>query len=216
MRSELELPGRLLLDHPRARDLYPDFQAVGYHLTVGMVGLMETALARARALSPGDEVAAGIVEYLARHIVEEMHGAGPGDTTLDDLAAIGVDVVRVRAQPPPPKVSELVGAQYFRILRHPVAIVGYLELEEFHPHAQTVERLIENTGLPRAGFRNLLLHAKLDAVHARELHRVYDSLPLEPHHERLVGESALQTIALVVGALLDVVGYEAPVPLHAG
>ena len=61
------------------------------------------------------------------------------------------------------------------------------------------------TGLPREGFRQLLLHAKLDVAHARELHRVLDSLPLEPQHEQLVGLSALQTIGLLSEALLDVV-----------
>jgi hypothetical protein len=44
----------------------------------------------------------------------------------------------------------------------------------------TLERFIEKTGLPRDAFRQLLLHAKLDIVHARELQRVLDSLPLQP------------------------------------
>jgi hypothetical protein len=86
-----------------------------------------------------------------------------------------------------------------------VAILGFLELEAFHPHRPTLERMIERTGLPRDGFRQLLLHASLDAVHARELHRVMDSLPLEPHHEQLIGVSALQTIALWADVLHDIV-----------
>ena len=87
----------------------------------------------------------------------------------------------------------------------PVAILGYLELEAYHPRPDTVERLIEKTGLPPEGFRQLVLHAKLDAVHARDLHRVLDSLPLEPQHEQLIGLSAVHSMSLLIDAMLDVV-----------
>ena len=70
---------------------------------------------------------------------------------------------RATSGPLPPKTVELIGTWFFWIWhRHPVAILGFLALEAFHPHAPTVERLIEKTGLPRDGFRQLLLHAKLD------------------------------------------------------
>lgn len=171
-----------------------------------MVPLMEAALERARKLAPGDRVAEGLAPYLERHIPEEMHGDEPGGATLADLESLGVDPVALRTLPPPPKIAALVGAQYFWIFHyHPVALLGFLELEAYHPHRPTLEQLIEKTGLPRDGFRQLLLHAKLDVAHARELHRVLDSLPLERHHEQLIGLSALQTIALLTDALLDVV-----------
>jgi hypothetical protein len=206
-----------LLAHRGARELYPRYLTVGYHVTVGMIHLMEAALARARALAPGDRVAAGLAEYLERHIHEEMHSAEPGGATLDDLEALGVDREALRAGLPPPKVAALVGAQYFWILHHhPVAILGYLELEAYHPDKASVERLIEHTGLPREGFRQLLLHAKLDAVHAKELHRVLDSLPLEPQQEQLIGLSALHTMSLLIDALLDVVDDGRPVQVASG
>jgi len=88
---------------------------------------------------------------------------------------------------------------------------GHVKLEAFHTELAVVEQLIEHTALPRAGFAQLLLHAKLDAVHAEQLHRVLDSLPLEPVHEQLIGLSALQTIGTVVDVLLDVVSAENPV-----
>ena len=100
---------------------------------------------------------------------------------LDDLEAIGVDTLALRRGAPPPKIAAFVGTLFYWIWhRHPVAILGFLSLEAFHPYTEAVERLIEKTGLPRDGFRQLLLHAKLDVVHAEELHRVIDSLPLEP------------------------------------
>jgi hypothetical protein len=175
-----------------------------------MIRLMEAALERARAMAE-DRVAAGLAEYLERHILEEMHDEEPGGATLADLEAIGVDTGVLRAQLPPPKVAALVGAEYYWILQyHPVAVLGYLELEAFHPNVESVELLIEKTGLPREGFRQLILHAKLDVAHADELHRVIDALSLEPHHERLLGMSALHSIALLADALLDVVEERGP------
>jgi hypothetical protein len=84
-------------------------------------------------------------------------------------------------------------------------VLGFLQLERFHPRRGSVEQLIETTGLPREGFGQLLLHAELDVEHAAELDRVIDDLPLEPFHEELIGLSALQTIGLLSEVLLDVV-----------
>ena len=173
---------------------------------------MEVALERARALAPEDPVAAGLAEYLERHIPEELHGGAPGRAALDDLEALGVDTVALREEPVPPKTAALIGTLFFWIQhRHPIAILGFLELEAFHPHGPTVERLIEKTGLPRDGFRQLLLHAKLDVHHAKELHRVMDSLPLEPGHEELIGLAALETMSSLIDAWLGVLAERAPV-----
>jgi Iron-containing redox enzyme len=205
-----------LFDHPRAHELFPLYLATGYHLTRTMVPLMETALERARRLAPEDEVAEGLAAYLVRHIPEEMHSDEPGGATLDDLEVLGIDPAALQAQPPPLKIAALIGAQYFWIFHyHPVALLGFLELEAYHPDRPTLERFIEKTGLPRDGFRQLLLHSKLDVVHARELHRVLDSLPLEPHHEQLIGLSALQTIGLLADAWLDVVEERWPTVTRA-
>ncbi len=205
-------PGALLLEHPRARELFPEYMAAGYQLARAMVPLMDAALERARELAPDDPVAEGLAAYLEKHIPEEMHGEVPGGAALDDLEALGVDRVAIQEQLPPPKMAALLGAQYFWIFHyHPVAILGFLHLEHYHPHGPSLERFIERTGLPRDGFRQLLIHAKLDAVHARELDRVFDSLPLEPRHEQLIGLSALQTVALLTEVWLDVVDTESAV-----
>jgi len=213
----LALPGRILLEHPHARELFPRYLATAYHVGRPMVPLMETALERARELAADDRVAEGLAACLERHIPEEMHSDEPGGAVLDDLEALGVDPGEVRAQLPPPKIAALVGAQYYWIFHyHPVALLGFLQLEAYHSQTSTLERLIEQTGLPREGFRQLLLHAKLDVAHARELNRVLDSLPLEPRHEGLITTSALQTIALVVEVLLDVVGHSVASAVPAG
>jgi Iron-containing redox enzyme len=205
----LEWPGRLLYEHPRAGDLYPRYLAASAYLALGTPPLLEMALARARALGGDDAVAAGLAEYLERHIPEETHGDEPGQDVLDDLEALGIDTTELRARPLPPKIAAVIGTQAFWIWHaHPVAVLGFLEIEAYHPDPASVERLIEKTGLPREGFRQLLLHAKLDAEHAAELHRVLDALPLELYHEQLVGLSALQTIALLNDVGLEIVGGE--------
>ena len=203
-------PGHMLLEHPRARELYPAYLGVTSYVSMEMVPLMEAALHRSHVLGPKDPVAAGLVDYLERHIPEEMHGDEPGDGLLDDLAALGVDGEALRVRPVPEKLAALIGTMHFRIRHaHPVAILGFLSLEAFPPSAWFIEHLINRTQLPRDGFRQLLLHSEVDVRHGKELHDVIDSLPLEPRHEQLIGLSALETMAFLISAWLDVLGADA-------
>lgn len=203
----------MLLEHPRAAEIYPPYLAAGYHVTCAMLELIEAALVRARELD--DEVSAGLVGYLDRHLVEEMHHEDPGGAVLDDLRALGEDADELVAETASAKLDSLVVTERRRIENdHPVAVLGFLELEACHTGRDAVEQLIAATGLPREGFAQLLLHSRLDAVHARELHEVLDSLPLEPWHEELVGLSALTTVGTVADALLDVVAERAAQPVE--
>jgi len=198
-----------LLAHPLVRKLYPEYLFTSHCVIRASVPLMEKAKARAEELAPADPVAASLAPYLEQHIPEELDH---DEWLLEDLEVLGFDRADVLARPPSPTVAALVGAQYYWIFHyHPVAILGFLHLEHYHPHGPSLERFIERTGLPRDGFRQLLIHAKLDAVHARELDRVLDSLPLEPRHEQLIGLSALQTVALLTEVWLDVVDTESAV-----
>ncbi len=209
-------PLAFLLEHPRAGEFYPRCLTVAYHLSRSMVPLMETALGRARELAPGDAVAAGLAVYLERHIPEEMHSDEPGDAVVDDLAALGLDPDGVRALPVTPQIGTLVAALLGWIRDdHPVAILGFLELEAHAADRATVERLIDATGLPRGAFGQLLLHARLDLVHARELHHVLDSLPLGPQHEQLISLSALYSISLFADAMLEAVDDSTSLPVAA-
>ena len=209
-------PLDLLLRHPDARELFPRCLTISYHVSRSMVPLMEAALTHARARTTQDPVAAGLVAYLERHIPEETHHPEPGGAVVDDLAALGLDPDEVRSLPITPQIGTLVAEQR-KWMRddHPVAILGFLELEAHAADRTVVEQLIERTGHPREAFGQLLLHARLEPVHAKELHRVLDSLPLEAWHERLIGLSALRSMSLVAEAYLDVIVAATPVPLAA-
>jgi hypothetical protein len=198
-------PGRLLVEHPRARELLAPYLAAGAYVTIVMVPLMEAALERARSLASDDGVAAGLVGYLERHIVEEMHGDVPGGAALADLAALGGDTEALRGEPLPEKIASLIGTLYFRIVHsHPVAILGLLWLESYPPDRPSVERLMQRTGLPHDGFRQLLLHAEIDVLHGEELRARVDALPLEPWHEKLITLTAFETMSFFVDAWVGV------------
>ena len=68
------------------------------------------------------------------------------------------------------------------------------------------------TGLPRAGFRQLLVHSVVDVRHREELREIVDSLPLDPWHEELIGLSALQTMSFLVDAWMEIVGADVEAP----
>jgi hypothetical protein len=179
---------------------------VSYDIARTTVPLLQAALDRAQKLIPHDPVAAPLMDYLERHIAEEMHGEEAGGALVDDLEALGVDTGGMRERPPSPKIAALMGQQYFLALHyHPVSVLGFLQLEHYHPQAAAVERLIETTGLPREGFGQMLLHSEVDIEHSEELDTLLDSLPLTPEQEELIGTSALQTMALLIDALLEVV-----------
>src|SRR5205814_10178994 len=151
----IALPARLLLEHPRAAEVYPRYLATGYHVTCAMLELMEAAFARARELD--DPVAAGVEKYLGRHLVEETHHEEPGGAVLEDLRALGMNAERLVAEAASDKIAGLVATERGRIEDdHPVAVLGFLELEACHTRLPTIERLIARTGLPRAGFGQLI------------------------------------------------------------
>ena len=193
--------GRLLFDHP---DRFVAYQIVGYQATVAMDDYMHTALDRAYRLSAVDPVAAGLAPYLERHIVEEQHHAEPGGLTLEDLATVGVDPEQVRQQPPTKQIAALTEFLHERIDdQHPVAVLGFLQLERYHATVEGVEKMITLTGLPRSAFRNLELHAHLDVGHAVELDRAIDSLPLQRWQQTLIFRCAVESIKTMRASFRD-------------
>jgi Iron-containing redox enzyme len=202
---EYRAPGHLLLEHADARELYPRYMGVVYHVQRNAVHLLETALVRSRELAERDPVARALVPYLERHVEEERHGDRPGEALLDDLASIDMDTRELRERPPPAAIAALIGSWYFWVLRfHPVALLGCLAvIEGYHPRREGIEALMQRTGLPRSAFGQLLEHAELDVAHSEEIDRLLDALPLQPRHEEAIGICALQTVELLSAALLE-------------
>lgn len=182
---------------PDLRDRYPAYLTVLHGAIRSTVPLMELALERSRALAPGDPVAAGLADYLARHIGEER---GHDRWLLEDLTAIGHDTGPALHAMPRGSVANLVGAQYYWIRHHhPVTLLGHIAvLEGYPPSPALTEELRTRSGYPREGFRTLHRHAALDVRHRDELLRTLDRLPLTADQSAAVGLSALHTLDAVI------------------
>lgn len=177
---------------PNVRQLYPRYLVTMHGVVRAAASLLRSAAARARELAPHDAVAAGLVDYYARHAIEET---GHDQWLLEDLEAIGADPEATR-RCPQASIANLVGAQYYWLRHaHPVALLGHMAVVEGHaPKEGFAQRLEAITGYPPEGFRTIRRHARIDLSHAREVYRTIDSLPLLAEHETLLGLSALHTV----------------------
>lgn len=196
--------GDALIEHPRVRELYPEYLFTSHCVIRASVPLMETAKARAQELAPADPVAAALVPYLEEHIPEELDH---DEWLLQDLEVLGRDRESVLRRVPSPTVAALVGTQYYWILHcHPVALLGYIALFEGYPPApEMIDRLAERTGYPRDAFRTMIGHAELDPGHREELDRLLDALPLTREQETLMSLSAMFSVDAFARALEEVV-----------
>lgn len=178
---------------PFVRELYPVYLSTMHGIVRTPVALMEAALEQARELAPEDEVAAGLVPYLAHHAPEEK---GHDRWLLEDLEALGGDPLELLRRIPSARVATFVGAQYYWLRHHhPVSLLGHMAVIEGHPpQVGFAERLRELTGYPAEAFRAIRRHERLDIRHRQELYEAIDSLPLQPEHETLLGISALHTV----------------------
>jgi hypothetical protein len=204
---ELVLPllvetGRRLWEHPRIRDLYPEYLVATHGVIRASVPLMERALERARATAAEDPAAAGLAAYLEHHVEEER---GHDDWLLEDLAVLGRSREEVLSQVPSASVAALVGAQYYWIEHyHPVAVLGYIGLlEGYPPSIADVDALMARTGHEREAFRTLIRHSELDPLHAADFDEAVDRLPLTPEQAAVMGLSGLHSVTAFARVLQD-------------
>ena len=195
--------GRRLWEHPRIRELYPDYLVTMHGVIRASVPLMERALDGSRELADRDAAAAGLAAYLEHHVDEER---GHDDWLLEDLAALGRSREEVLAVPPSSAVAALVGAQYYWIEHyHPVALLGYIGLlEGYPPTIADVAALMERTGYPREAFRTVIRHAELDPLHRDDFDEALDGLPLTSEQSTLVAVSGLYTVQAFTRVFDDV------------
>jgi hypothetical protein len=192
----------MLVEHPRLRELWPEYLLLQHQIIRATVPLTEAALARARALPARDPLGAPLAAYLEEHVGEEL---GHDDTLLGDLELVGIPRTTVLERMPPPAVAALAGSQYYWIHHHhPVAFLGYVALMEgYPPTPELIETLLARTGYPREAFTTYLEHAELDPGHRDHLDRTLDALPLDARHEQIVGISAIATAALAAESLRE-------------
>lgn len=196
--------GRRLWASERIAELYPEYLFATHAIIRASVPLMETAMARCRALAAdGDEVARRLRLYLEGHVEEERHHDA---WLLEDMVAVGMAEERTLLRPPSAAVAAFVGAQYYWTLHHhPVALMGYIALLEGYPiEADEVAGLRERTGYPESAFRTLALHGELDPHHAREFDEALDGLPLAEHHRQVVGLSALASVRMMTDVIDEI------------
>jgi hypothetical protein len=181
-------------NHPDLRILYPSYLVTMHGIVRSAAPLLESARDRCEQLADGDPVARALVSYLAKHSQEER---GHDQWIIEDLHALGADPDLATSQVPSAKIAELVGAQYYWLRHvHPVSLLGHMAVVEGHaPQANFAARLRELTGYPPDGFRTIERHARIDVNHAQELYDTIDSLPLDARHQKIMGLSALHTVA---------------------
>jgi hypothetical protein len=214
LRTRLALSNGLLgaatqrmLDRPELPELIPAYLLLIHQMIRASVPLMETA--RREAMRRDDDpVCRGLVDYLARHIEEEMHHDA---WTAEDLESIGFERARIFGTNPPASVASLVGAQYYWVLHHhPVALLGYIALLEGNPQPpESIDELQTRTGLPASAFRTMRLHATADPGHTAALDRFIDELPLDDDQESLIAVSAAHTGASFAYCLSELQPWEA-------
>jgi hypothetical protein len=191
----------LLVEHPRLREVWPEYLVLQHQIIRATVPLTEAALARARELS--DPLGEPLAVYLNKHVDEELrHDEG----LLDDLESLGLARAEVLGRMPSPAVATLVGSQYYWIHHHhPVAFLGYVALMEgYPPTPELLETLAERTGYPREAFRTFEQHGELDPGHKDHLDRTLDELPLAAEHEAMIVTSAQTTAVLAARAIRNI------------
>lgn len=201
-------PGRLMLQLERADagPAYVRIRIASYHNTCAMERLMKTALAKATMLAQEDTDAARLQWYLERHLVEEAHDPEVAGLDLRDLAAMGADADAVRRSSPPKALVRLVDRlEHIFNTADPIAILGFLQVEQLSPREEDVDRLIALTGHPPEGFGNIELHALLEPGHACELDRQVDMLATTRWQEDLIFEAAKDTFEMLTEVFLDAI-----------
>lgn len=192
--------------HRRLLEMFPEYLLALQGSVRATVPLMEAAARRARERS--DPVSARLVAYYERHAREEQDHE---EWLLADMEAIGLRRPDVLNHVPSPTVAALVGAQYYWLQHvHPVSLLGYFSvLEGFPPSAEHLADVRARTGLPPEAFRMLLHHAEDDRRHGAEVFALLDDLPLSEELSRLVGLSALHTVATLSALFREILDAHA-------
>jgi pyrroloquinoline quinone (PQQ) biosynthesis protein C len=144
-----------------------------YHIVWHFCPIMAVAAARC------DEELHNIRYELYERIAEEK---GHETWVLEDVAALGGDVERVRATPPSAPVQAMIGFNYYACEHgHPCSVLGMLYVLEVIASvyggkvADSIARAIGRE-VDAGGFRFLSSHATMDADHMAKLNVLLKSI----------------------------------------
>ena len=206
-RAWLDLNVLRLFAHPGFPLVFPEFLTQVYHAMHTAESVMNAALERSTQLATECPVAAALVPYWRKHIVEEN---GHDEWLLEDMRRLGIDVEDPSCRPPAPEVAELLGTLHFWILHcHPLAALGYFYFVERNAANEAmVEVMARSAGVDKAALRTFARHAVIDVEHGGELVEVVDGLPLRAYHRDLleistatvIRQMARRTVSLVARA----------------
>ena len=190
--------------HAQLGQMFPEFLFMMHSIIRSSVSLLNAAAESAQERGESDAVSRQLVGYYKTHAIEETNH---DDWLLDDLVAIGNERSEVLARLPSPAVASLVGAQYYWALHvHPVALFGYLAVLEGNPTSlKELDSIRKKHGLPAAGLRTMIKHARLDPHHRDEIYAQLDDLPLTESQAELVALSAFHTFEHIGEALQEII-----------
>lgn len=168
---------------------YPALLVETYHYVKHSCSLMSTACARL-----GREHA-GLEQYLARHIAEEV---GHEQWLLDDLERLGCDRAEVESSMPLAETMQLVGGQLYVInYLHPAGLLGYVYMMESQPPSPESLAHLEALGVPAGALKFLSRHGEEDQTHRVELRDTLDAHFSAPPLRRAATASAVLGLSSV-------------------
>lgn len=169
------------------------------------VPVMRFALAETRRRPTiGADKEQPLLDYLQKHILEETDH---DKWLLDDLEAAGCSRDYVLSLPPPRKIVQLVGAQYYLIAHHhPIAILGYIALLESNPPSkELIDGIQARSGLRAEAFRTLRTHTEVDPHHIKELDALLDRLVLTRAEKQVLLTNAVQSCVELAASVDSVI-----------
>ncbi|MGQ0696961.1 MAG: iron-containing redox enzyme family protein [Panacagrimonas sp.] len=108
-----------------------------------------------------------MVKPFLRHAISEV---GHDQYALDDLAALGGDIVEIPGQNPLPATIALTAFPFYQIqYQNPIGYLGYLYFLEHMPtlHGATYARALAVAGVPETAMGFLKEHMTVDMGHTR-------------------------------------------------
>lgn len=186
-------------NHPRLSEICIEHIYLNYCTSRDAESLMQEAI-RCAELMIEDPVCPPLIAYMHEHLEEEENH---DEWCARDLEALGMSREQLAARLPSPHITAMIGSQYYLMRNcHPIALLGHFFCLEAHPPTvKFVEGLIQDSGLPAAGFDCLMEHAKVDMEHKQDIINLINNLPLTERHHEILFMSAFQTfryMALIV------------------